>query len=220
MQDHKLDFHSTFRKLSSFRPSLLNLAGDSPLEKFIKELLSLSPGTDTMDPARATADWLAWLRKYAGRIESEREEWAGETDVEAAKEKAAKEANPRFVLRQWVLEEVIAKVESDAKTGKRLLAKVLQVNTVYSSHAQVLLTLAQNRWHVTHSSLGVPRNLMTHLMLKHRKKGGIVGWARRRCWVSSVAAQAKGGSLIYKAESFLNYDKFTSIYIQTRCETC
>jgi uncharacterized protein YdiU (UPF0061 family) len=35
--------------------------------------------------------------------------------------------NPRFVLRQWVLEEVIAKVEEDAVSGRRILAKVLKV---------------------------------------------------------------------------------------------
>ena len=39
-------------------------------------------------------------------------------------------ANPRFVLKQWVLEEVIRKVESDPGTGKRVLAKVLQVSSI------------------------------------------------------------------------------------------
>jgi len=126
MQDHKLDFHSTFRKLSSFRPSVLLAPSQALLENFIKNL-ALSPDTDAMDPTKATTDWLAWLEKYAGRIESEREEWVGEDDVDAAREKATKGANPRFVLRQWVLEEVIAKVERDAETGKRLLAKVLQM---------------------------------------------------------------------------------------------
>lgn len=53
-----------------------------------------------------------------------------ETEVgwEAAREKAARDANPRFVLRQWVLEEVIRKVEEDAVSGRRVLRKVLQVS--------------------------------------------------------------------------------------------
>jgi serine/tyrosine/threonine adenylyltransferase len=36
-------------------------------------------------------------------------------------------ANPRFILRQWVLEEVIAKVEKDPISGRRVLAKILEV---------------------------------------------------------------------------------------------
>ena len=47
--------------------------------------------------------------------------------LDAARERAARAANPRFVLRQWVLEEVIKKVEEDMDNGKRILAKVLQV---------------------------------------------------------------------------------------------
>ena len=35
--------------------------------------------------------------------------------------------NPRFVLRQWLLEEVIRRVERDSTSGKRVLAKVLHV---------------------------------------------------------------------------------------------
>ena len=58
--------------------------------------------------------------------ESERGEWSS-NDVDDQREKAAKSANPRFILRQWVLEEVIRKVERDADSGKRLLGKVLKV---------------------------------------------------------------------------------------------
>jgi uncharacterized protein YdiU (UPF0061 family) len=135
MQEHKLDFHSTFRKLCFFRPSFLNMShtqentpninGSTSLEKFIGDLLRLSPETASMDHAQATQDWMAWLEKYAQRIESERSEWPVDMDTE--REIAAKAANPRFVLRQWLLEEVIAKVEKNPDTGKRVLAKVLQV---------------------------------------------------------------------------------------------
>jgi len=47
--------------------------------------------------------------------------------MDAERAKAAKAVNPRFVLRQWLLEEVIAKVERDVDSGKRVLAKVLQM---------------------------------------------------------------------------------------------
>jgi len=68
-----------------------------------------------------------WFEKYAERILSERDEWATGDDWDTEREKAAKGANPRFVLRQWVLEEVIKKVEGDAESGKKMLGKVLQM---------------------------------------------------------------------------------------------
>jgi uncharacterized protein YdiU (UPF0061 family) len=133
MQDHKLDYHSTFRKLCFFRPSFMQSSvnggtSDEPqpsssLEKFIGELLATCPGP--VDYAKATSDWMTWLDTYAQRIVSEGAEWSG--DMDAEREKAAKLANPRFVLRQWLLEEVIENVEKDYDSGKKLLAKVLHV---------------------------------------------------------------------------------------------
>jgi serine/tyrosine/threonine adenylyltransferase len=134
MADHKLDFHATFRKLSFFKPSLTSVSDPNPnqssLEKFIADLLSLSPEARSMDYAKATNDWMAWFEKYSERILSERDEWPLEDgDWNAEREKAGKGANPRFVLRQWVLEEVIKKVEEDAESGKKILGKVMQVRT-------------------------------------------------------------------------------------------
>ena len=135
MQDHRLDYHSTFRKLCFFRPSFLQLSAggegsdglkpQSSLEKFIGELLASSPEPQSIDYVKATSDWMTWLDAYAQRIASECGEWTG--DVEVEREEAAKGANPRFILRQWVLEEVIANVEKDYDSGKRLLAKVMHV---------------------------------------------------------------------------------------------
>ncbi|KDQ24885.1 hypothetical protein PLEOSDRAFT_1113988 [Pleurotus ostreatus PC15] len=153
MQDHRLDFHSTFRKLCFFRPSMLgsessdaaNKAVDAtnnqppsshtglpPLQAFITDLLTLTPEAQIMDHGQATSDWLKWLEVYSTRIESEREEWVPhgeetEFDYDVSREKAAKATNPRFVLRQWVLEEVISKCEKDSTSGKRILAKVMHM---------------------------------------------------------------------------------------------
>ena len=82
-----------------------------------------------VDAHKAKADWKKWLGIYSERIESEKGLWDGDKDEDAwsQREKAMRGANPRFVLRQWVLEEVIKKVEEDAKSGRRVLAKVLQV---------------------------------------------------------------------------------------------
>ena len=81
----------------------------------------------------ASTRWKDWLEKYATRIESEKEEWVSASldgDWQAQREKDARLANPRFVLRQWVLEEVIAKVEADAQNGRCVLAKVMQVSSI------------------------------------------------------------------------------------------
>ncbi|KAK7690812.1 hypothetical protein QCA50_005912 [Cerrena zonata] len=115
MGDHRLDFHSTFRRLAYFRPSIIQPENKEILETYISSILALTP-----EPNLSSV------------IERERNEWVkdgaeGEVDLDSAREKEAKEANPRFVLRQWVLEEVIKAVEKDASSGKRILRKVLQM---------------------------------------------------------------------------------------------
>ena len=129
MQRHELDFHSTFRKLSSFTPSLLSLNSETTLVTFLQELTpeTLACRVPTVRQA-AMDDWKKWLETYRTRIESDADEWASEGDMWVEKRRQAMlDANPRFVLRQWVLEEVIKAVEKDRKTGRRVLAKVLEV---------------------------------------------------------------------------------------------
>ncbi|KAI0073890.1 UPF0061-domain-containing protein [Panus rudis PR-1116 ss-1] len=140
MEDHKLDFHSTFRRLAYFSPSIM--ADEASLNNAIDTLLALTPDPDRVDRERAVGDYKDWLKRYADRIESERDEWVKDIDgkeglseedvrkrVDEERKKASRAANPRFVLRQWVLEEVIAAVEKDADSGKRILRKVLQMVT-------------------------------------------------------------------------------------------
>jgi len=133
LADHKLDFHLTFRHLTRFRPALL-----SSLDAFVDTLLRFTATGDVLQPDEAPKRWNAWLEKYAARIESEKEEWIsasseGEGDWQAHREKKMRRANPRFVLRQWVLEEVITKVEADAQNGRHVLAKVMQVRLSITS---------------------------------------------------------------------------------------
>lgn len=144
MSDQRLDFHSTFRRLSFFRPSLVDPVNTNHFEEFINSLLELTSEPERLERERAFDSWRKWLKDYAERIESERGEWGVKIDAhqengsaledtptqsDVEREKAAKAANPRFVLRQWVLEEVIKAVEKDPKTGKRILRKVLQVSS-------------------------------------------------------------------------------------------
>jgi len=62
--------------------------------------------------------------------------------------------NPQFVLRQWLLEEVIAKVKMDSDNRKRLLAKVLHVSLGFIFFTVVLDTQVLYRLLATHSNLG------------------------------------------------------------------
>lgn len=96
------------------------------LHEYVTSVLQLTPEVDRLDLGRATTDLKTWLQKYAHRIESERTEW-GE-NMNAEREVAMRAVNPRFVLRQWVLEEVIKAVERDSNSGKRILRKVLHVS--------------------------------------------------------------------------------------------
>lgn len=132
LDEHHLDFHSTFRRLAYFRPHFTKVDGGedadtTELDSFIESLLSLTPESQMLDPLKAKADWKKWLKKYAERVESEKDLWTGDESVDLQRERAIRGANPRFVLRQWVLEEVIKKVEKDSTSGRRVLRKVLQV---------------------------------------------------------------------------------------------
>ena len=179
MQTHKLDFHSTFRTLCSFRPpspspsSTPPDSGTEPAnastetntknenETEAKEFVARLAANAHDAPADATAfesDWKRWLAKYGTRISSEVSEglWSpssSSSDPASKKENAwtAREGemrlkNPRFVLRQWVLEEIIKRVQDDPGTGKRALAKVHQVrpssSIPFTSPAEIIAHLA------------------------------------------------------------------------------
>ncbi|KAJ2922850.1 hypothetical protein H1R20_g14234, partial [Candolleomyces eurysporus] len=137
METHKLDFHSTFRTLSSFKAGWLTDSGtDNPspdLVAFIDRLLTLTSEPERLDSEAAKREWHQWLDAYAKRIRGEHGQaaelgWNADFEkMEEERQTAVKAANPRFVLRQWVLEDVIKRVERDSDTGKRVLAKVLHM---------------------------------------------------------------------------------------------
>ncbi|KAG8913059.1 hypothetical protein FRC01_004760, partial [Tulasnella sp. 417] len=148
MQKHSMDFHATFRHLTTFRPSWMSprtsdmpLGNDAadPLDGFLQALLP-SDSTQSINLPVATKEWLDYLQTYAARINLTEEqaawkELAGETNAdgtpsglnqgwEATREANAKQYNPRFVLRQWVLEDLISTLQTEAKdVGNRDLEK-------------------------------------------------------------------------------------------------
>ncbi|KAI5114765.1 hypothetical protein M0805_003007 [Coniferiporia weirii] len=130
LQTHKLDFHGTLRRLCFFRPTFLSSDSTDRLRAFVASLASNSFELQA-DDVDATKDWCEWLAKYAERIDREIEAgvWSQDTGgtpevVWERREREMRHANPRFVLRQWLLEETIKRVQDDVGTGKRALAKV------------------------------------------------------------------------------------------------
>ncbi|KAG9104830.1 hypothetical protein FRC06_008060 [Ceratobasidium sp. 370] len=75
---------------------------------------------------KACRDIIAWLEKYAVRILEDQDESWTEVDL-ADRERRMRAVNPRFVLRQWVLEEVIAGLDEDVEKGRSVLVKVLDM---------------------------------------------------------------------------------------------
>ena len=150
-----MDFHSTFRLLLTFHPAILE---DRPkdqklendlLEQFMNRLLPTDRGITGISAEVAAKELLSYLEVYAARLALPEEVKAWEQEAKdgedwlAARERAGKRHNPRFVLRQWVLEEVIDLLQKDAKRGegasrtsgeepspgKQLLNKILQMST-------------------------------------------------------------------------------------------
>ncbi|KAG9051517.1 hypothetical protein FS837_004027 [Tulasnella sp. UAMH 9824] len=167
MQKHSMDFHASFRYLTTFRASWMSprtadmpLGNDAadPLDGFLQTLLP-SDSSDTaksVNLPEATKEWLEYLQTYAARINLAEEqaawkELAGEASVdgtpsgldqewETTREAHAKQYNPRFVLRQWVLEDLISTLQAEAKDagnrdletptkGREALNKILHMCT-------------------------------------------------------------------------------------------
>ncbi|KZP00480.1 UPF0061-domain-containing protein [Calocera viscosa TUFC12733] len=106
MDTHSMDFHSTFRALGDFKPS----SPDAVLDRLLDSSCSFQ--------ARQT--WQEWLKIYSERLGQEK-------GTDAERKEYMRLANPRFVLRQWVLEEVIKRAQEDAEGSRPLLMKVLDM---------------------------------------------------------------------------------------------
>nr|XP_019007539.1 uncharacterized protein I206_07801 [Kwoniella pini CBS 10737]OCF46320.1 hypothetical protein I206_07801 [Kwoniella pini CBS 10737] len=157
LQTHKIDFHTSFRLLSSFKSTQIDDSNylDSFISNFLEET-TISKCDDNL-LNRSEEEFKNWFKIYAKRsceleekskyndLENENENW------EKLKEKEMKLINPRFILRQWILEETIEKMEKlltepwiNSKKGKepeeweidlgikearKILAKILDMST-------------------------------------------------------------------------------------------
>lgn len=100
------------------------------------------------DKVKASSEaWKTWLQRYAERIRSDEPEWTSSSDWLDEREKVMKQANPRFILRQWVLEDVIAKCEKgDLGQSRAVLAKMLEVRAQEYDVVVLAADLQENRW--------------------------------------------------------------------------
>lgn len=131
------DFGAALRLLAALEPSRLD--EDGYIQGFAKRFIAATTADLPSDSiTRAEEDAGAWLRVYAARAGSEAEiaGWSKDTvnKWEEARAEAMRKVNPRFVLRQWVLEEVIRKMDkalkdADVPTARKALALVLDLTS-------------------------------------------------------------------------------------------
>ncbi|KAK4046474.1 hypothetical protein OIO90_006558 [Microbotryomycetes sp. JL221] len=115
---HSLDFTNTFRLLSQFPGS----TSDPVYVPFIEQLLPAAATTDpTALPPTTKDDWKAWFDKYASRLSAEAS--AGDN---ASRRQRMNSVNPRFTLRQWVLEETIKSLDHQ-RGDTTMLERVLDM---------------------------------------------------------------------------------------------
>lgn len=118
LEQHKLDFSRSFRLLAQFQT-----IESSNFERFLDMLV---PNSQVPEHLKSSAreDWKAFMTKYQARLQ-ESEAASGGSSADRRKRISA--ANPRFVLRQWVLEEAIKRLEENHDVA--FLQRVLDMAT-------------------------------------------------------------------------------------------
>ncbi|ORY26317.1 hypothetical protein BCR39DRAFT_258354 [Naematelia encephala] len=145
LKEHCIDFHASFRHLSSF--------SQSESDDFIAGFIDACTTTGLKDESRESAitAFKPWFAQYASRVFSKDEKHAWEStelSIDEMKFGPARDnysdwrqkraagmdrVNPRFVLRQWVLEETISELEDQGvdgiQQGRKVLSKILDMST-------------------------------------------------------------------------------------------
>jgi uncharacterized protein YdiU (UPF0061 family) len=118
LEDTSCDFNHFFYRLANTPLFTLNLKDD--YERAAEHILPSDTEKKKGDGIKTLATWLE--STYRPRLEKE-----GTTNDRERSERM-KRVNPRFVLRQWILEEVIKKTQSEKGVGvkdKAMLDMVL-----------------------------------------------------------------------------------------------
>ncbi|GAA5864887.1 hypothetical protein JCM8547_009261 [Rhodosporidiobolus lusitaniae] len=113
LETHELDFTNSFRLLSQFTST------SSPSFQLFLDALLSSASSSSSD---ARTDWTAWFKLYEERLARDG------ADAVSTRRQRMDAANPRFTLRQWVLEETIRKVDKEGQAGIEQLNRVLAMS--------------------------------------------------------------------------------------------
>ncbi|KAI6716763.1 hypothetical protein JHW43_000715 [Diplocarpon mali] len=120
MEGLELDFNQFFRKLSNFKISDLG-TDEQRKEKagsfFHHEGVTGLGNTDESARARLSE----WLQKWSARVY---EDW-GPSGEDAARQTAMKAVNPKFIPKNWVLDELIRRVEKEGE--REILDRVMHM---------------------------------------------------------------------------------------------
>lgn len=129
MEKSELDFTNSFRLLSQFTST------DSPHFKIFLDTLLKSDSTAPVSSEASTndrSDWTTFFKTYEARLVKE----GGEAG--SSRRARMNEYNPRFALRQWVLEETIKKVDKEGDIGVEQLNRVLEMSqNPFESYGEV-----------------------------------------------------------------------------------
>ncbi|KAK2624217.1 hypothetical protein QTJ16_006167 [Diplocarpon rosae] len=120
MEALELDFNQFFRKLSNF--TIADLETDEQRREkagrfFHHEGVTGLGNTDESARARLSE----WLQKWSMRV---CEDW-GASGEDAARQAAMKAVNPKFIPKNWVLEELIRRVEKEGE--REILDRVMHM---------------------------------------------------------------------------------------------
>lgn len=125
MEAFKLDYNHFFRRLSAIK--LLDIA--SPADRYnVAAIFSHHERGSNVDDSQARQAIASWLERWHVRVQ---EDWKGDDGiVDASRDgeriQAMKRVNPNFVLRSWILDEVIRRVEQGGE--RRILDRVMHMS--------------------------------------------------------------------------------------------
>ncbi|GAA5825179.1 hypothetical protein JCM11251_006131 [Rhodosporidiobolus azoricus] len=113
LQQYELDFTNSHRLLSQFTTT-----ASSSFQLLLDALLPAASSSSS----NARTDWTAWFETYEERLAKDG------ADAASTRRQRMDAVNPRFTLRQWVLEETIRKVDKEGPAGVEQLDRVLDMS--------------------------------------------------------------------------------------------
>ncbi|KAM0752327.1 UPF0061-domain-containing protein [Meredithblackwellia eburnea MCA 4105] len=111
LETHSLDYSSSFRLLSQFT--------STKSKSYSSFLSTLFPPSSHTSSTTTNADFTRWFDNYEARLKHDGED-------EGSRRQRMDKVNPRFVLRQWVLEETIGKSQQGDHDQLNLVLEMSQ----------------------------------------------------------------------------------------------